>query len=394
MTIELYPDAEEPGGDDLVEIPQVAASEQDLIMMARTLIMGPAAPYDLWGLLCASRPVAPKIGPTCAALLEDTLRHAWRALWIRSGARPGASIVAPAAPPAASPAAGAWGGTGPRAGETVRGRLWERHAPAPLPFTSASVELLRWLVATPFAAPASTLKPLPAMPLELGDQLLVYLALDAARATPAMRVLAVQPFVRVAPLAWLGHGSALAARGAAPPSFDALTHGTGAIIVEALTGELARRWHAVELAKRAMFEPEPLIELGAAQDLALEGFMASCDAARRRDLALFVVDAAAPLIARNLVPTPALLDPSTTLAVRAKARLAAGALLRAVARWGEWDRQHRGVRFIDDDYAAAQLLLERFEAIGTAGLERTAHWLAKLASLVPTTATSDTVTTP
>jgi hypothetical protein len=99
MTTEPYPDVEELDGDDLVEIPQVAASEQDLIMMARTIIMGPAAPYDLWGLLCASRPVASKIGPTCAMLLEDTLRHAWRALWIRSGARPGASIVAPAAAP-------------------------------------------------------------------------------------------------------------------------------------------------------------------------------------------------------------------------------------------------------------------------------------------------------
>jgi hypothetical protein len=276
----------------------------------------------------------------------------------------------------------------------VRGRLWERHAPAPLPFTGASVAFLRWLVETPFAAPASTLKPLPAQPLELGDQLLVYLALDAARTTPAMRVLAAQPFVRAAPLAWLGHASALAARGAVPPSFDALTRGAGAIVVEALTGELARRWHAVELAKRATFEPEPLIELGAAQDLALAGFMQSCDAAHRRDLALFVIDAAAPLLARNLPPTPMALDPSTTLAVRAKARLAAGALLRAVARWGEWDRQHRGVRFIDDDYAAAQLLLERFETIGAAGLERAAHWLADLASLVPTTATSDTVTSP
>jgi hypothetical protein len=44
------------------------------------------------------------------------------------------------------------------------------------------------------------------------------------------------------------------------------------------------------------------------------------------------------------------------------------------------------VRFIDDDYAAAQLLLERFELIGTAGVARAAHWLTDLASLVSTTA--------
>jgi hypothetical protein len=375
MTTE--PDAEEIDADDLVEIPQVAASEHDIIMMARTLVMGPAAQDDIWALLCASRPVAPKIGSTCAALLEDTLRHAWRALWLRGGARPAASI-----------------GTGARAGTTVRGRLWERHPPASLAFTGASLELLRWLVETSFAAPASTLKQLPARPLAIGDQLLVYLALDAARTTPALRVLAAQPFVRAAPLAWLGHAHALARRDATAPSFAPLTEGVGAVVVEALAGELARRWYAVELGKRAMFEPEPLIELGAAQDLALIGFMASCDAARRRDLAAFVIDAAAPLLARNLSPAPAQLDPNTTLAVRARARVAAGALLRAVVRWGEWDQLHRGVRFIDDDYAAAQLLLERFETIGPSGLGRAAHWLAELASLVPTTTTSDTVTPP
>ncbi len=369
------PDAEELDADDLVEIPQVAASEHDLIMMARTLVMGPAAQDDIWTLLCASRPVAPKIGPTCAALLEETLRHAWRALWLRSGARPGASID-------------------PGAGATVRGRLWERHAPTPLAFTGASVALLRWLVATPFAAPASTLTTLPAAPLEIGDQLLIYLALDAAHRTPALRVLAAQPFVRAAPLAWLGFAHALVRRGGAAPSFDVLTRGAGAIVVEALAGELAKRWHAVELGKRAIFEPDALIDLGDAQDQALAGFMASADAARRRDLALFVIDAAAPLLARNVAPMPAQLDPSTTLALRAQARVAAGSLLRAVVRWGEWDQLHRGVRFIDDDYAAAQLLLERFETVGSSGLALAAHWLAKLASLVPATETSDTVTPP
>jgi hypothetical protein len=375
MTTDL--DAEELDTDDLVEIPQVAASEHDLIMMARTLVMGPAAQDDIWALLCATRPAAPKIGPTCAALLQDTLRHAWRALWLRGGARPGSSI-----------------GAGPRAGATVRGRLWERHAPVPLAFTGASVAFLRWLVGTGFAAPASTLAALQAMPLAIGDQLLIYLALDAARTTPALRVLAAQPFVRAAPLAWLGHANALAKRGGEAPSFGGLTEGVGAIVVEALAGELAKRWYAVELGKRAMFEPDLLLDLGAAQDQTLTRFMAACDDARRRDLALFVIEAAAPLLARNLAPTPAQLDPNTTLATRAQARIAAGALLRGVVRWGEWDQQHRGVRFIDDDYAAAQLLLERFETIGASGVGRAAHWLADLASLVPTTATSDTVSPP
>jgi hypothetical protein len=395
-TTPTEPDAEELEADDLADLPQVAASEHDLIVMARTLVMGPAAQEDIWSLLCSSRQLPPKIGPTCAALLEDTLGQAWRALWLRSGARPGASIGgAPAATRAASPAAGAGVAPAAAAGAIARGRLWERHAPVPLPFTSASVELLRWLVETPFAAPNAAQATLPARPLELGDQLLIYLALDAAHRTPAVRALAAQPFVRAAPLAWLGFAHALAQRGAPPPpSADALTAGAGAIVVEALTGELARRWHAVELGKRAIFEPDALLDLGEAQERTLTGFMASCDAARRRDLALFVLEAAAPLLARGVAPLPAQLDPSTPLALRARARIAAGALLRAVVRWGEWDQLHRGTRFFDDDYAAAQLLLERFEPVGASGLARAAHWLTDLASLVPGAATSDTVTAP
>jgi len=368
----------ELGADDLVEVPQVAASEHDMIMMARALISGTAAQGEIWALLCASRPAAPKIGTTCAGLLEDTLRHAWRALWMRGGARHGASILSPA-------------GADVR---IARGRLWERHAPVPLAFTSSTIHFLRWLVATPFAAPASTHTTLQATPLAIGDQLIVYLALDAARPTPALRILAMQPFVRAAPLAWLGFANLMAKRGAAAPSFDSLTAGAGAIVVEALAGELAKKWHAVELGKRAMEDPNALIDLGDAQDQTLTGFLASCDARHRRDLAGFVIDAAAPLLARNLAPTPGQLDSTTTLATRAQARIAAGSLLRAVVRWSEWDQQHRGVRFFDDDYAAAQLLLERFEAIGVPGTARAGHWLAYLASLSPTATTSDTVPDP
>ncbi|MDQ3297538.1 MAG: hypothetical protein M3619_13190, partial [Myxococcota bacterium] len=134
--------------DEVVELPQVAASEHDIIIMARALIAGPTGHDDIWALLCATRPVAPKIGETAALLLEDTLRQVWRALWIRGGARPAASIVGPGVNPGPSIS-----GTG----ASVRGRLWERHAPTPLAFTSSTVRFLRWLVTTPFAAPASTL---------------------------------------------------------------------------------------------------------------------------------------------------------------------------------------------------------------------------------------------
>ena len=364
MTDEDEPYDDDDDGEDLDDdkpkLPTVAQSEHDLIVMVRALVAGPDSNEDIWSLLCAARPVAPKIGPTCAALIEDTLRQSWRALWQRGGTRP---KVSPSG---------------------TKGRLWERYQPMPLQFSGASLVFLKWLVVTPFAAPQSTIKNLPAMKLMLGDQLLVYFALDAARATPALRVLASQPFVHAAPLAWLGFATYLA--GATPPAFDSLVTGAGPIVVEALSDEIAKRWHASELAKRQINIPTDLIAIGQAQDATLEGFLGACDKHRRRDLASFVLDAALPLLARPAYPGP-LLDPATPLSERANARIRAGSLLRALVTWSEWDEQHRGIRFIDDDYQQAQLMLARFERIGSAGVARVHGWLAELASLAP----SDTV---
>ena len=359
--------------DLIEELPQVAASEHDMIMMARALIAGPGGHDDIWALLCATRPMPPKIGETSAEILEDTLRQVWRSLWLRGGAKPAATV---------------------RANGSVRGRVWERHQPTALPFSSATVKLLRWLVATPFAAPASTLTELPATPLTVGDQVMVYLALDAARTTPALRGIAIQPFVRGAPLAWLGFAPLLVGKGVKIPAFDSLTEGVGAIVVEALQGELGRRWFGSELAKRAITDPQELIDLGGAQETVLAQFMNACDKRGRRDLAAFVIEAAIPMLQRNVSPAPAELDSKSPLSTRAQARTAAGALLRAVLRWQDWDQEHRGIRFIDDNYQAAQLLLERYEPIGAAGGGKVTGWLADLASLAPTTPTPSDTTIP
>jgi hypothetical protein len=98
----------------------------------------------------------------------------------------------------------------------------------------------------------------------------------------------------------------------------------------------------------------------------------------RRDLAAFVIEAAA---ASGLSPEPRKLDRSASLAIRSEARLAAGSLLRAVAHWRAWDQEHRGVRFFDDGYDRAQVLLAHFERLGLAHAARAARWLEDLAAL-------------
>jgi hypothetical protein len=330
-------------------------------MMARALIAPET--QDMWATLCATRKLPPHVGPTCARLIGDALSQLWPCLWRRGGTAPGASI---------------------RGEEVVRGRLWERYAPVGLAHTRATLMLLKWLVSTPFAAAPSTYPVLPAMQLAIGDQVVLYLALDASRGTQAQIGLAMQPFTKSSGLAWLGYAHHI--EGVPDPGvFDALTSGAGAIVVEALTGEIGKRWRSMEIAKRSIRDPQRLATVGAAQDQTLQGFMAACDRAKRRDLAVFVIDAIEPLLAKNVGPMPPPLDPTAPLSVRAAARVAAGSLIRGLLKWRDWNNEHRSVRFIDDGYQAAQLLLHRFEKVGNHGAELASGWLGQLSSLTPAT---------
>jgi hypothetical protein len=381
----------------------IQANEHKLVLLARALIAG-----DREAVVAAiggATGMHPAISTSCEQLLGDALSKAWPALWCRGGSQPGASIAIDASAATHASAAiddgardarGDHGASGPMAADCAlrgvrRGRIWERHTPVGLSFSAATLQLLRWMLAAPLIAPAlrrrvSTppFRVLEPSPLTVGDQVMVYLALDAVAGTPAQAALAAQPLIRATPLAWLGFADRLG--GEPLVAFDGLCAGAGAIVVEALSDELARRWRAVEESKAAIEAPKALIALGAVQDGVLQSFLAACDRHRRRDLAGFVIDAAAPLLRRGLAPWPVKLDPSTTLAHRAAARVAAGALLRAVAIWAAWDRSHRGIRFLEDDYPASQLLLGRFEAIGAHGGARAEAWLAELAALAPSTA--------
>jgi FtsH ternary system domain X6 len=362
VELEIVEEQEIDGGG---EAPMVAHSESELIMMARALVQPRS--HDTWAYLASARKMPETIGPTCEMLLDDALSRIWPALWRRDGARPRASTI---------------GNT------VVRGRPWQRYSPEPLVFTGATLALLRWLVGMPLAT-GGDVPELDAQPLAIGDEVAIYLALDLASDLPPQRVIARQPMVQRSALAWLGFAHLMAGE---PPDFTPIVTGTGAIVVDALQAELADRWRAAELTKRQLENPDELLAFGRAQSAALEKLMAACDRAGRRDLAGFVLDAARPLLERNIAPVAQLLDPTKPLSTRSQARLAAGALLRGVQTWSHWDDQHRGVRFIDDNYQVAQTLLARFEPVGRAGSDRATQILSELASLVPTN--SSTIEAP
>jgi hypothetical protein len=322
---------------------------------------------DVWSLLAGSRTMPAKIGPTCASLVADALSQVWPSLWAKDGARPGASV---------------------RGGKVARGRGWERNPVAPLDYSQFTIALLRWLVEMPLAT-AGVVDKLAAKPATIGDQVVGYLALEVASETPAQLTIARASKVNLSPLAWLGFAHVIPGEPPDDPkAWDALVTGTGAVVVETLQQELAKRWRTVELGKRTMTDPETLVVLGAAQDATLTAFMDACTRAGRRDLAGFILDAMVPLLGREVAPFPNDLDRTKPLGLRMSARVAAGALLRGLSKWCEWDRQHRGVRFLDDDYESSQLLLTRFEKAAKHGADiLVPTWLAQLASLSPTSPT-------
>lgn len=361
-------DADEQEDLEGVEPPMVAASEAEIVQMARALTAPQA--HDVWTLLASSRSMPPKVGPTCARLVGDAIEQIWPALWRREGARFGASI---------------------RDGKVIRGRGWERNPPSPLEFSPFTLALLRWLVEVPLAAGAAP--ELAAQPVAIGDQVVAYLALSVATETPAQLSIARFSKVAVTPLVWLGFAPVLPGEPPEARDWDELVTGPGAVVIEALQVDLAKRWRTIELTKRTITEPDTLIALGGAQDKTLLAFMAACSRAGRRDLAGFVIDAMLLLLDRQVAPFPNELDRTKPLSTRTAARKASGALLRGLDTWLQWDREHRGIRFLDDDYEASQLLLTRFEKALRNGADvLVPTWLAELASLAP--ASSATIDSP
>ncbi len=357
-------DAEDDDLDELndYDVPMVAASEADLVMIARAMLS--AEPSMAWVNHCKHREMPKKIGNTCADLLHDTLSRTWISLWRRDGVRYNTATVT-------------------KDKKILTGRPWERHEIKPLVFSKATLSLLRWLASTSLGNVSVKFETLPEVDLTIGDQVMVYLAVDSASHLPGIQALVTQPMVRACPLAWLGFAHIMSS----PLSvkFDSLTQDGGALVVELLANEISQRWLAVELTKRDVVDPNALIALGKSQDFVISAFLRACTNHVDRNLASFVIDAVFSTIARGIAPIPVGLDPTTPLSLRMQARNAAGAMLRGLVQWREWDTEHRGIRFIDDTYEISQLLLRKFEKVGSVGAETATVWLSELASIIPIT---------
>jgi hypothetical protein len=325
---------------------RVAASEAQLLTIARALT-GAVAPASVSAALRSESTLPDGIGPTCRRLLEATLaRGAVLELARRGGWRPARHLAAGGEPGAA-------------------GRLWDRHAPPTLRFSATTMHLLRWLSRTPLAT-GSTRSIEGDGTLALGDELLAYLACDLLVRTGCGGAVGRERLFARSPLCWLGFPDRLAPRlekDPALPDFAGLVAGPGALLLEALQPDLARRWVELERGKRAVRRIEAMSSLGRAQEAVLAAFTDAAAGAARRDLAGFLVSAARELLtrpppARSLVES---LETKATIRERAEAHRAAGAFLRGLGRLSGWLAEARTTRFFDEGYAAAQLLLAEWE---------------------------------
>lgn len=356
--------------EELEEIssPCVSLSESVLLNTARSVIMQDW--QSLVEILSTEMKLPPKIGVTCGLLLEQTISQMWTALWRISKAAPRKML------------------------DGVRRRPWEITDPVPLEVSKDTYCLLEWLVTSRFNVSSQIAPPELAKKQTLGDQVFMLLLISSIKDRQLqLKFLSHQTFNRQ-PLVRLMYSDLIGLVGWVPAEepkpktkkppqndFAPLTTGVGSVIVTCLSSELAKRWTSIDIAKRSMTNPEELIAIGIAQQATLDSFMAACNDAKRRDLCRWIIDAARPLLDRDIKPVPTYLDKDKTLSLRAQSRIACGSLLRAIVDMGKWDQEHRAIHYVEDGYRQAQVVLEQFEPIGSAGVNKATAWLLDMASL-------------
>ncbi|QSQ16313.1 hypothetical protein [Myxococcus landrumensis] len=324
---------------------RVSPSEHSLLTLARAILgLGPFAPVE--DLFRERHVTAARLSPGALHALRDTLaKGTVRALASTGGARKRRHLPA---------------STGPA-------RLWERHPPPTLRFSLLCFSTLRWLVEQPLAVPGHLPLDVDAPPT-LADELFLFFCCRMVVDTPCAQTLASQPQFQRSVLCLLGFPGLFASKATRleATSFAPLL-AEGGWLLEALQDEFALRWRRLEEAKGQLAEPRQLVDLGTAQEAVLNAFLDAVDRAGRRDLAGFLLEAMRPLVDQPASRWAANLTPRASLSQKAEARRSAGAGLRGLGRLARWDAEHRAVRFFDDGYEDAQLLLAEWASFGEPG---------------------------
>ena len=257
----------------------------------------------------------------------------------------------------------------PRNEKPIGGRLWQRTPPAQLGlvFSRRSLEFLMWITAArpgdkqPFWQPAHA-------KLTPGDLLLLFFAHEGLRDTVeglgAATLHKREPYMHHG-LCWLAYPEDfMPVASSVEPDFAPWINGVGSCIMEALQPALLDRWIHVESRKEAIELPTVMRALGASQDRVLGSFLSAVERVGRRDLARFLLRAAAQLLgshAHSGMWTRALQLGGQRLADRATTYQAAMSMLRHMERLAGWTRWARSCSYFDEGYDGAQLWLSDWE---------------------------------
>lgn len=247
----------------------------------------------------------------------------------------------------------------------VSGRLWERHPTdaMSLRFSASSLELLIWLTAENFVKPARSLQIDPTT-LTVGDQLLFARTFLAVQDTLGAPTLGRQPgFAEHGLLGLLAPFTTGLQATAGEPDIDFWCQPAQAWILESLQAAAAQAWRQAELRKRQLASHRDMLKIGGRQTQVLERLFAAAEARERRDLCVFLLQAAAGLL-RETSPADwfAQLDVrSLRMAARTEVYDAALAFLNGLERLQQWNERARAVSFYDENYHSSQLWKTHWE---------------------------------
>jgi hypothetical protein len=267
-----------------------------------------------------------------------------------------------------------------REGNPVQGRVWDRVPldERSLTFSRPVLEFLQWATAEKVN---DTKAPWDAAPAALtpADEFFFWLAFDATRADPdLLAALRRRDAFRTNRLCWITcPGDMVEGDEATPPDFAPLFEGQRAVILECLQRHLEHRWVRSERMKGQIGDWKRMRQQGRAEFAALQAFLKAAHAAKRTDLARFVLRTNAALFTSELTPvfwTGGLQGSGPPrLADRLDTQRAALAVPRQMDVLDAWQREALNVGYFDEGYQANQMWKADWEAANGTRVAARAH---------------------
>ncbi|QJW99322.1 hypothetical protein [Frigoriglobus tundricola] len=257
-----------------------------------------------------------------------------------------------------------------RANLPVAGRVWDRIPldERALHFSRPVLDFLLWLTAEKVQETKQAWDAAPKA-LTPADELFFCLAFDAMRSDPdVLAALRRKDAFTRNPFCWLTNPGDVAEPDSTkpqPPDFAPVFTGQRAVLLECLQTHLTLRWTRSERAKGQIGDWKKMRQQGQAEHAALRAFLQAADAARRTDLARFVLRTNAAVLQSDMTPvfwTGGLQGSGPPrLADRLETQRSALALPRQMETLEEWQARARSVGYFDEDYQAAQMWKAEWE---------------------------------